>query len=537
MSKQIMFDDSARRKVLAGIQKLARAVKVTLGPRGKNVIYNKSFGGPNVTKDGVTVSKEIEIEDPFENMGAKLVNEVASRTSDRAGDGTTTATILAEAIFAEGLKAVTAGANPVAIKRGIDRGVEAATEALHALAKPVRNRTEICNVGTISANGDSSIGELLADAIDRVGRDGVITVEEAKSFDTTLSVVDGMQFDKGFISPYFITNPDKMNVVLEDAYILFYEKKISNVRQLLPVLEAVAQKSRPLLIVAEDVEAEALSALVVNRLRGVLSVAAVKAPGFGDRRKSMLDDMAVLTGGTSITDDLGIGLEAVELSHLGTAGRIEIDKENTLLVNGGGKKKAITERISTLRGQIESTTSEYDREKLTERLARLSGGIAVLSVGAATEAEMNEKKARVEDALHATRAAVEEGIVPGGGTALLRTVESIEAAAKRLKGDEKLGARIVCAALAYPAMQIAENAGFDGALCVDETTNSEKPAWGFDAREGTHCDMLKTGIIDPVKVTRSALQHAGSVAGLMLSMSAAITDLDEKAEPIEGSVS
>ncbi len=537
MSKQIMFDDTARRKVLVGVQKLARAVKVTLGPRGKNVIFNRSFGGPNVTKDGVTVSKEVEIEDPFENMGAKLVNEVASKTSDRAGDGTTTATVLAEAIFAEGLKAVTAGANPVAVKRGIDRAVAAATESLQEMAKPVRSRQQISNVGAISANGDTSVGELLADAIDRVGRDGVITVEEAKSFETTLSVVDGMEFDKGYISPYFITDPDKMSTVLEDAYVLFFEKKISNVRQLLPVLEAVAQKSAPLLIIAEDVEAEALSALVVNRLRGVLSVAAVKAPGFGDRRKAMLDDMAVLTGGTSVTEDLGVGLEGVELSQLGRVGRVEITKDSTLLVNGNGTKKAIRERIDMLRGQIESTTSDYDREKLTERLARLSGGIAVVGVGAATEAEMNEKKARVEDALHATRAAVEEGIVPGGGTALLRTTADIETAIKRLKGDEKTGARIVLKALEAPAFQIAENAGFDGALCVEGTTSSEKAVWGFDAREGKHRDMLKAGIIDPVKVTRSALQHAGSVAGLMLSMSAAITDLADEVDPIEGAVS
>lgn len=536
MAKQIMFDDTARRKILAGVQKLAQAVKVTLGPRGKNVIYTKSFGGPSVTKDGVTVSKEVEIADPFENMGAKLVNEVASKTSDRAGDGTTTATVLAEAIFSEGLKAVTAGSNPIAIKRGIDRAVSAAVESLQSMAKPVRNRNQISDVGAISANGDQEIGELLADAIEKVGRDGVITVEEAKSFDTTLNVVDGMQFDKGYISPYFITDPNKMTAELEDAYILFYEKKISNVRQLLPILEAVAQKGRPLLIVAEDVESEALSALVVNRLRGVLSVAAVKAPGFGDRRKSMLEDMAILTGGTSITEDLGVGLEAVELSHLGTASRVEIDKENTLLVAGGGTKKAVSERIAMLRAQIEGSTSEYDREKLTERLARLSGGIAVLQVGAATEAAMNEKKARVEDALHATRAAVEEGIVAGGGTALLRSLESIDAAAKRLRGDEKVGARIVSQSLSAPATQIAENAGFDGALSVDETLQSKNAAWGFDAREGQHCDMLKAGIIDPVKVTRSALQHAGSVAGLMLSMSAAVTELKDSDEPVDGAV-
>ena len=534
MAKQMMFDEEARKKVLDGVRKLSRAVKVTLGPRGKNVIYQKSFGGPTVTKDGVTVAKEIEIEDPFENMGAKLVNEVASKTNDKAGDGTTTATVLAESIYAEGLRSVSSGANPVAIKRGIDRGVQAAVDALGEMAKPVKGREEIAQVGKISANGDDEIGELLADAIERVGADGVITVEEAKSIETSLGLVEGMQFDKGFISSYFVTNPDKMNAVLEDAFILIHEKKISNIRQVLPVLEAVAQRGQPLLIIAEDVESEALTTLVINRLRGVMNVCAVKAPGFGDRRKAMLEDIAVLTGGQCLSEDLGQDLENVGIEVLGQAKRIEIDKDNTLIVEGGGKKKAVKERIEMLRQQIETTSSDYDREKLTERLAKLTGGVAVIKVGAPTEKAMSEKKDRVEDALHATRAAAEEGIVPGGGTALLRAIEAVDASVSKLRGDEKLGARIVARAIKAPARQIAENAGFDGSIAVEETLESSKAAWGFDAVSGNHVDMIKAGIIDPVKVTRSALVHAGSVAGLMLTTSAAITTIKDKTEPVSG---
>ncbi|MEE9393360.1 MAG: chaperonin GroEL [Planctomycetota bacterium] len=534
MAKQMMFDDEARRKILEGVRQLAKAVKITLGPRGKNVIYQKSFGGPTVTKDGVTVSKEIEIADPFENMGAKLVNEVASKTNDRAGDGTTTATVLAEAIYGEGLRALTSGANQVIVKRGIDKAVEAAVESLHDMAKPVRGRETIAQVGTISANGDETVGELLADAIGRVGEDGVITVEEAKGMETTLDIVDGMNFDKGYISPYFVTNPEKMNAVLEDAYILIHEKKLSNLRQLLPILESVAQKGRPLLIIAEDVESDALSALVINRLRGTMNVCAVKAPGFGDRRKAMLDDIATLTGGTCVTEDLGQNLENVGLEVLGSAKRIEITKDDTLIVEGGGKKKAVNERVDTLRTQIEKSTSDYDREKLQERLGKLAGGIAVIRVGAVTEKEMSEKKDRVEDALHATRAAVEEGIVAGGGTALLRARETVEAMISKLKGDEKIGGRIVAASLTSPAIQIAENAGFDGKVCVEETLESKNRNWGFDAALGEHRDLFKAGIVDPVKVTRSALENAAGVSGLMLTTSTAITGLEDKAEPIAG---
>ncbi|MEZ6196542.1 MAG: chaperonin GroEL [Planctomycetota bacterium] len=537
MAKQMMFDDDARRKILAGVRKLAKAVKITLGPRGKNVIYQKSFGGPTVTKDGVTVSKEVSIQDPFENMGARLVNEVATKTNDRAGDGTTTATVLAEAIFAEGLKALTSGANPVIVKRGIDKAVEAASEALLGMAKPVRGKQPIAQVGTISANGDAAIGELLAEAIEKVGDDGVITVEEAKSIDTTLEVVDGMKFDKGYISPYFVTNPEKMTTVYEDCYVLLHEKKISNVRQMIGILEGVMQKGRPLLIIAEDVESEALSTLVINRLRGLVQVVAVKAPGFGDRRKAMLEDIAVLTGGQCVTEETGTSLENAGLEVLGSAKRIEVGKDDTLIVEGGGKKSAIKERIETLRAQIDKTTSDYDREKLQERLGRLTGGIAVVRVGATTEKEMSEKKDRVDDALHATRAAVEEGIVPGGGSALLRAIAAIEEATAKFRGDEKIGGRIVAEALRAPAMQIAENAGFDGAVCVEETLESANANWGFDAAEGKHKDLVKAGIIDPVKVTRSALQNAASVAGLMLTTDTAITSLEDKAEPISGAVS
>jgi chaperonin GroEL len=533
MAKQMMFDDEARRKILEGVRQLAKAVKVTLGPRGKNVIYQKSFGGPTVTKDGVTVSKEVSIKDPFQNMGARLVNEVATKTNDRAGDGTTTATVLAEAIFAEGLKALTSGANPVVVKRGIDRAVEAGIAALTEMAKPVKG-SSIAQVGTISANGDSSVGELLAEAIGKVGDDGVITVEEAKSFETTLDVVDGMKFDKGYISPYFVTNPEKMTAVLEDCYVLIHEKKISNVRQMLPLLEAVAQRGKPLLVIAEDVESEALSTLVINRLRGMMSVVAVKAPGFGDRRKAMLEDIAILTGGQCVTEDLGQSLENVGVEVLGTAKRVEVTKDDTLVVEGGGKKKAVADRVDTLRSQIEKTSSDYDREKLQERLGKLSGGIAVIRVGATTEKEMSEKKDRVEDALHATRAAVEEGIVPGGGSALLSIIGAIEASVSKLRGDEKIGGRIVAEALRAPARQIAQNAGFDGEVCIEETLESSKANWGFDAAEGVHKDLVKAGIIDPVKVTRSALENAASVAGLMLTTNTAITGLEDKAEPISG---
>ena len=536
MAKQMMFDDEARKKILEGVEKLARAVKVTLGPKGKNVIFQKSFGGPTVTKDGVTVAKEVEVECPFENMGAKLVNEVASKTSDKAGDGTTTATVLAEAIYREGLRTVAAGANPMLVKRGIDKAIAAAVEQLHDIAKPVRGRGEITQIGTISANGDKSIGELLADAIDKVGKDGVITVEDAKGIDTSLDVVDGMQFDKGFLSPYFVTNPKKMTAELENPFILIHEKKISNIHQLLPILEGVAQKGGSLLIIAEDVESEALATLVINRLRGVMQVAAVKAPGFGDRRKAMLDDIAILTGGQCVSEDLGEKLENVGMSVLGRANRVEINKDETLIVKGKGKKDTIQGRIETIRNQIEKSTSDYDREKLTERLGKLSGGVAVVHVGAATEKEMNEKKARVEDALHATRAAADEGVVPGGGSALLRTLDAIDGARGKLRGDEKMGADIVARAARAPAIQIAKNAGFDGEVAVEETLESDSTSFGFDAAEGKHRDLLKAGIIDPVKVTRSALQNAGSVAGLMLSMSTAITDLKDPDEAARGAV-
>ncbi|MFT7617532.1 MAG: chaperonin GroEL [Planctomycetota bacterium] len=537
MSKQMMFDDDVRRKILAGVRQLARAVKVTLGPRGKNVIYQKGFGGPTVTKDGVTVAREIEIADPFENMGAKMVNEVASKTNDKAGDGTTTATILAEAIFAEGLRVVASGANPVMIKRGIDKAVAVATASLKTAARPVKNSGDIAKIGTISANGNSDVGDLLAAAIDKVGRDGVITVEEAKGTSTELVVVNGMQFDKGFISPYFITDTGNMSAVLENAYVVIYDKKISNLRQIVTVLEAVAQKGQPLLIIAEDVEAEALSALVINRLRGVMNVCAVKAPGFGDRRKAMLEDIAILTGAQCISEDLGEDIESIGLSHLGSAKRIEVTKDETLIIEGGGKKGAVKERADQIRTQIEKTTSDYDREKLQERLGKLAGGVASIRVGAPTEKEMSEKKDLVDDALHATRAAVEEGVVSGGGTALLDVMADVEAGIAKLKGDEKLGGRVVLAALRVPAAQIAENAGFDGSVCVAETLESTKKNWGFDAAAGKHVDMLKAGIIDPVKVTRSALENAAGVAGLMLTTNTAITNLKESEDPIMGAIS
>ncbi len=539
MAKQLMFEDHARSRMLQGVEKLANAVAVTMGPTGRNVIIDKSFGGPTVTKDGVTVAKEIELEDRFENMGAKLVVEVAQKTSDLAGDGTTTATILARAIFKEGLRNIVAGSNPAAIRRGIEKAVEAAVVRLHEIGKPVSDRQQVAHVGAISANSDMVIGDLLAEALERVGKDGVITVEEAKTAQTTVEYVDGMQFDKGFISPYFITDPGNMTCTFTDALVLLYEKKISNIRDLVPVLEKAAQSGRPLLIIAEDVDAEALTLLVVNKLRGTLNVCAVKAPGFGDRRKAMMGDIATLTGGQFISEDLGIQLEKITLEQLGRAKKLVVEKGNTTIVEGGGDRKAIDQRVAQIRAQIEQTDSEYDREKLQERLAKLAGGVAVISVGAETEADMKQKKARVEDALHATRAAMEEGIVPGGGVALIRCTEAVENAMKQCKGDEKIGAQIVLRSLSAPLRQIADNAGIDGSVVADEVR--QKPlATGYDANKGQYVDMLKSGIIDPVKVTRTALANAGSIAGLLLTTEALVTtfDKDDKAKQrAEGSVS
>ncbi|HMS16569.1 MAG TPA: chaperonin GroEL [Planctomycetota bacterium] len=534
MAKQILYSEDARAKILEGLTKLSRAVKVTLGPGGRNVLFQKSFGGPTVTKDGVTVSKEIELADPFENMGAKLVNEVAKKTNDHAGDGTTTATVLAEAVFRAGLKHLAAGCNPVALKRGIERATNAAVEALKELARPVKGDM-VAQVGTVSANHDASVGNLLAEAFAKVGKEGVITVEEAKSITTSLEVVEGMSFDKGYVSPYFVTNPTKMSVELDQPLILIHEKKISNLRELLPILEKVAQSGRALLIIAEDLEGEALSALVINRLRGVLQVAAVKAPGFGDRRKAMLQDIAVLTGGTFISEDLGQTLESLDLSHLGSARKVEIKKDETLIVEGAGKKKDLQERIAQIRGKIETSTSDYDKEKLQERLAKLSGGVAEIRVGATTEQEMAEKKYRVDDALHATRAAMQEGIVPGGGTALLRTIAAMEAARKKASGDEKTGVDIVIDAVKAPCRQIAANAGFDGDVVVEnvlEATGNK----GFNALTGEYVDMVKAGIIDPVKVTRLALEYATSVAGLMLTTDTTITDLKSEQSKVTGAI-
>jgi chaperonin GroEL len=528
MAKQLMFDDDAWRKVQAGVEKLAAAVKVTLGPAGRTVILDKKWGSPGVTKDGVTVSKEVELEDPFENMGAKLVNEVASKTSDVAGDGTTTATVLAEAIFTEGVKALAARVDPMALKRGLDRCAEAVAEEVTKQSRPVKTETEIAQVATISANQDEALGALVASAVQKVGKDGVITVEEAKSLETRLDLVDGMQFDKGYISPYFVNKPEKMQCVLEDALILVYEKKIGTVRELVPVLEKVVRTGSPLLIIAEDIENEALAALVVNRLRGILNVCAVKAPGFGDRRKAMLGDIAVLTGATFVSADLGTKLEDVTLDALGRAKRIEIDKDNTTVIEGHGQKAAIADRIGQIRRQIEVTTSDYDREKLQERLAKLAGGVAIVKVGAATEAESKEKKARVEDAVHATRAATEEGVVPGGGVALLRAARVLEDVKQKLRGDEKFAAGILARALREPAMAIAANAGEDGPVVVEEILSSDKPTWGFDARRREYCDMVKAGIVDPTKVTKSALLHAVSVAGTMLTTRVMVTELKDK---------
>jgi chaperonin GroEL len=525
-AKQLQFDENARHTLLRGIEKLAKAVKATLGPSGRNVILDKKFGSPTITKDGVTVAKEIELEDPYENMGAQLVREVASKTSDVAGDGTTTATILAESIYKEGLRNVTAGANPTSLQRGIMKGVDAIVEELKKLSKKVSDRTEIAQVATVSANWDKTIGEIIADAMDKVGKDGTITVEEAKSIETTLEVVEGMQFDKGYLSPYFVTNAEAMEAVLENAYILIYEKKISSLKDLLPLLEKVAKAGRPLLIIAEDVEGEALATLVVNKLRGTLQVCAVKAPGFGDRRKAMLEDIAVLTGGRLISEDLGIKLENIKIEDMGKAKRVTVDKENTTIVEGTGKSADIQGRVAQIRRQIEETTSDYDKEKLQERLAKLAGGVAVINVGAATETEMKEKKARVEDALHATRAAVEEGIVPGGGVAFLRTQKALDNV-KDLEADEKIGVQIVRRAIEEPTRQLADNAGAEGALVVEEV-KKRKGNEGYDVATEQYTDLVKAGIVDPTKVTRSALQNAASIAGLLLTTEALVTEIPEK---------
>jgi chaperonin GroEL len=530
MAKQLAFGESARNKVLAGVNILTDAVKATLGPKGRNAILDKKFGAPTITKDGVTVAKEIELKDPFENMGAQLVREVASKTSDVAGDGTTTATVLAYSIYKEGLKYVVAGANPMEIKRGIEKSIDVVVEELKKQSKTVQEKKEIAQVGTISANNDSTVGDLIADAMDKVGKDGVITVEEAKSMQTTLDVVEGMQFDRGYISPYFITDAERMECVLEDPYILINEKKISSMKDLLPILEQVAKMGKPLLIIAEDIEGEALATLVVNKLRGTLHVSAVKAPGFGERRKAMLEDIATLTGGTMISEDIGIKLENIKVSDLGRAKKINIDKENTTIVEGAGESGKIQGRVKQIKTQIDETSSDYDREKLQERLAKLVGGVAVINVGAATETEMKEKKARVEDALHATRAAVEEGIVPGGGVALLRCIAAVD----KLKlddEDQRIGKDIVKRALEEPIRQIATNAGFEGSIVVEKVKANENKNFGFDANTEDYVDMLKAGIIDPTKVTRSALQNASSIAALMLTTSVLVTDIPEEKGP------
>ena len=531
-AKEILYDTAARERILKGVNTLADVVKVTLGPKGRNVVIEKSFGSPTVTKDGVTVAKEIEIENKFENMGAQMVREVASKTSDVAGDGTTTATVLAQAIYREGSKLVAAGHNPMELKRGIEAAVEAVVAKLNKLSKPTKDPKEIAQVGSISANGDETIGHIIAEAMEKVGKEGVITVEEAKGLETTLDVVEGMQFDRGYLSPYFITDPERMEVILEDAYILISEKKISNMKDLLPVLEAIARQQKPLLILAEDVEGEALATLVVNKLRGTLQTAAVKAPGFGDRRKEMLKDIATLTGGQVISEELGIKLESVTITDLGRAKRISIDKENTTIVDGAGKKPEIKGRIETIRRQIEETTSDYDREKLQERLAKLVGGVAVVKVGAATEVEMKEKKARVEDALNATRAAVEEGIVPGGGTALLRcqtTLDKLE-----LNDEQRVGASIVRRAIEEPIRQIAANAGLEGSIVVDRVRHAKDPSHGFNAATEKYEDLLKAGVIDPTKVVRTALQNAASVAGLMLTTEALVAERPKDDKPAAG---
>ena len=531
MAKQLIYSDEARRKILSGVEQLTRAVKVTLGPKGRNVVLDKKFGSPTVTKDGVTVAKEIELEEPFENMGAQMVKEVAEKTSDSAGDGTTTATILAESIYKEGLKNVTAGANPMALKRGIDKAVDVVIGEIKKLSKNIdlKKTTEVEQVATIAANSDAAIGKTIADAIDKVGKDGVITVEEGKSLQTELKVVEGMQFDQGYLSPYFATNAEKMECELENPCILIYEKKISNIKDILPLLEQVAKSGSPLVIICEEVEGEALATLVVNKIRGTLSCAAVKAPGYGDRRKAMMEDIAILTGGKAITEDLGIKLENIKLADLGRAKKIKIDKENTTIVEGAGKTADINGRIGQIKKQIEDTDSSYDKEKLQERLAKISGGVAIINVGAATESEMKEKKARVEDALHATRAAVEEGIVPGGGVALLRSIPTL--ATIKLEGDEKTGAEIVMRALEEPVRQLAFNAGLEGSIIVENLKKEKKANIGYDINQDAYVDMLDSGVIDPAKVTRMALQNAASIAGLLLTTEALVTDAPEKDKP------
>ncbi|MFV1951529.1 MAG: chaperonin GroEL [Nitrospinota bacterium] len=525
MAKQLLFSEEARNKILTGVDALANAVKITLGPKGRNVVLDKKFGSPTITKDGVTVAKEIELKDPFENMGAQMVNEVASKTSDVAGDGTTTATVLTQAIYREGMKNVTAGANPMELKRGIEKAVDAVVKYITETSKATKDKKEISQIGTISANNDSTIGDLIAEAMDKVGKDGVITVEEAKKMETSLDIVEGMQFDRGYLSPYFVTDAERMEVVLEDPYILLNEKKISSMKDLLPILEKIAKMGRPLLILAEEVEGEALATLVVNKLRGTLNCAAVKAPGFGDRRKEMLEDIAVLTNGKVISEDIGIKLESITIDDLGSAKRISIDKENTTIVEGKGERSDIEGRVKQIRAQIEETTSDYDREKLQERLAKLVGGVAVINVGAATETEMKEKKARVEDALNATRAAVEEGIVPGGGVAFIRAIP--ELAKLNLEGDQQIGVNIVKRALEEPIRQIANNTGHEGSIVV-QRVKTEKDNIGFDANTEQYIDLIEAGIIDPTKVTRSALQNAASIAALMLTTEALVTDIPEE---------
>jgi chaperonin GroEL len=538
VAKQLLFEDHARARMLQGVDKLANAVAVTMGPTGRNVILDKSFGGPTVTKDGVTVAKEIELEDRFENMGSKLVVEVAQKTSDLAGDGTTTATVLARAIFREGLRNIVAGSNPMAIRRGIQRAVDAAVGHLYSLAKPVTSKEEVAQVGAISANNDMAIGQQLADALERVGKDGVITVEEGKKSETEVEFVDGMQFDKGYVSPYFINRTSDMDCVMEDCFLLIHEKKISSIRDVIPILEKVGQTGKPLLIIAEDVDSEALTLLVVNKLRGVLNVCAVKAPGFGDRRKAMLADIAILTGGTVISEDLGIQLENIELSQLGRAKKVTVDKGSTTIVEGGGEREAVEKRIRQINQQIEQTDSEYDKEKYQERLAKLSGGVAVVSVGADTEVEMKQKKARIEDALHATRAAVEEGILPGGGVALLRCREAVEKCRTSARGDEKIGVDIVLRALDAPLRQIVDNCGLDGSV-VAEDVREKSANIGYDANTGQYVDMFKAGIIDPVKVVRTALDNAASIAGLLLTTEMLVTKFekeDKEKRRVEGAV-
>ncbi|MFA4992630.1 MAG: chaperonin GroEL [Candidatus Omnitrophota bacterium] len=534
MAKQLLYSDDARRKILSGVEQLAAAVKVTLGPKGRNVVIDKKFGSPTITKDGVTVAKEVDLEDAFENMGAQMVKEVAEKTSEIAGDGTTTATVLAEAIYREGLKNVTAGSNPMELKRGIEKAVVKIVEELGKLSTPIKDKKEIAQVASIAANSDTAIGELIAEAMDKVGKDGVITVEEAKSTATTLDVVEGMQFDQGYLSPYFVTDAERMEVLLEDPYILIYEKKISSIKDILPLLEKIARVGKPLLIIAEEVDGEALATLVVNKIRGTFVACAVKAPGYGDRRKAMLEDIAILTGGKALTEDLGIKLENVDIEDLGRAKKVKIDKENSTIVEGAGKNTAINARISQLKKQIEDTDSDYDKEKLQERLAKLAGGVAVINVGAATESEMKEKKARVEDALHATRAATQEGIVPGGGVALIRTIAALDKL--KLEGDEKIGANIVKRAIEEPLRQIVQNAGLEGSVVV-QRIKQEKTNIGYDVSQDSYVDMLEAGVIDPTKVTRSALQNASSIAALLLTTETLITDKpekDEKMPPMPG---